>query len=404
MVRGLRDQPGPARLAAVHRRRHLCLHVAQCGTGLRCEERQAAVDVQPQHSRRAAALQRRAREPRHRGLERQDHHGHAGCPPGRASTRRPARKSGPPTRFPTASASGEMGKHYSITMAPRVAKGKVFIGASGGEYGVRGWIAAFDAETGKEVWRFWTVSGRSRPRDSRPRRWRRPRKPGAVSGGRSPAAAARCGMRPSTIRSPTCSTSAPAMLRPGMTNTREPTLGDDLYTASIIAVKPDTGEYVWHYQETPGDSWDYDAVSPMMTADLVIGWTQAARHHAALEERLLLRARGQDRQAAERRSLHRSELGDGRGPEDRPPASSTGGALRKAPWDLAPGVQGGHSWHPECLQPGYRPGLHPRLGGLLHDGRSPAGQRSDARPVQSRHQHGRASRSEQTAALRALAA
>jgi quinohemoprotein ethanol dehydrogenase len=54
---------------------------------------------------------------------------------------------------------GEMGKHYAITMAPRVAKGKVFIGGSGGEFGVRGWIAAFDAETGKEVWRFWTVPG-----------------------------------------------------------------------------------------------------------------------------------------------------------------------------------------------------------------------------------------------------
>ena len=54
---------------------------------------------------------------------------------------------------------GEMTNHYAITMAPRVAKGKVFIGASGGEFGVRGWIAAFDAETGKEVWRFWTVPG-----------------------------------------------------------------------------------------------------------------------------------------------------------------------------------------------------------------------------------------------------
>src|SRR5665213_724557 len=54
---------------------------------------------------------------------------------------------------------GEMGKHYAITMAPRVAKGKVFIGASGGEFGVRGWIGAFDADTGKEVWRFWTVPG-----------------------------------------------------------------------------------------------------------------------------------------------------------------------------------------------------------------------------------------------------
>src|SRR3984957_7864013 len=54
---------------------------------------------------------------------------------------------------------GDMTKHYSITMAARAAKGKIFIGASGGEFGVRGFIAAYDAETGKQVWRFWTVPG-----------------------------------------------------------------------------------------------------------------------------------------------------------------------------------------------------------------------------------------------------
>ena len=52
-----------------------------------------------------------------------------------------------------------MRTNYSITMAPRVAKGMMFVGGSGGEFGVRGWIAAYDAETGKEVWRFWTVPG-----------------------------------------------------------------------------------------------------------------------------------------------------------------------------------------------------------------------------------------------------
>ena len=51
---------------------------------------------------------------------------------------------------------------------------------------------------------------------------------------------------------------------------RDPTGGDNLYPASIVAVKPDTGEYVWHYQETPADTWDYDAVSPMMTADVSV--------------------------------------------------------------------------------------------------------------------------------------
>ena len=51
---------------------------------------------------------------------------------------------------------------------------------------------------------------------------------------------------------------------------RDPNSGDNLYVASLIAVKPDTGEYVWHYQETPGDSWDYDAISPLVTTDLTI--------------------------------------------------------------------------------------------------------------------------------------
>ena len=60
-----------------------------------------------------------------------------------------------------------MRKKYSITMAPRVAKGKMFVGASGGEFGVRGFIAAYDAETGKEVWRFWTVPGDPAKRTTR---------------------------------------------------------------------------------------------------------------------------------------------------------------------------------------------------------------------------------------------
>ncbi len=218
---------------------------------------------------------------------------------------------------------GEMAKHYAITMAPRVAKGKVFIGASGGEFGVRGWIAAFDADTGKEVWRFWTVPGdpakgfENKALEKAAKTWSGEWWKSAGGGG--------------TVWDAAVYDPVTDLLYFGTGNaspwnerTREPTLGDDLYSASIVAVKPDTGEYVWHYQETPGDAWDYDAVSPMMTADLNIGGKKTARHPAALQERLLLRARGQDRQAAQRRSLHRRELGHGRGPEDRPPECRTG--------------------------------------------------------------------------------
>ncbi len=88
---------------------------------------------------------------------------------------------------------------YSVSMAPRAAKGKIFVGASGGEFGSRGFIAAYDAESGKEVWRFWTVPG-DRPRAMRPVRSRRKSSPrllqrGTASTGRTPAVAAPCGIR-----------------------------------------------------------------------------------------------------------------------------------------------------------------------------------------------------------------
>ncbi len=117
------------------------------------------------------------------------------------------------------------------------------------------------------------------------------------------------------------------MPRPGMRASAEPTLNDDLYPASIVAVKPDTGEYVWHYQETPGDAWDYDAVSPMMTADLTIG---GHKKHVILQPSkngffyVLEATTGKLHQ---RRSVHRSELGHGSGLEDGPPEGRAGGAL-----------------------------------------------------------------------------
>ena len=94
--------------------------------------------------------------------------------------------------------TGDQSKALTITQAPRVVKGRVIIGMSGGEYGIRGYISAYDAETGKLAWRFYTVPGDPRSR-SRTRPWRWPRRPGAASGGSS-AAAARRGTRSPTTR------------------------------------------------------------------------------------------------------------------------------------------------------------------------------------------------------------
>jgi PQQ-dependent dehydrogenase (methanol/ethanol family) len=159
-------------------------------------------------------------------------------------------------------------KAYTITGAPRVIKGKVIIGNGGAEYGVRGYISAYDAQTGKMLWRFYTVPGDPRSHSKR-RSSRRPRRPGTASGGSS-AAAAPSGIRWPTTRISICCTSAPGNGSPWNQQYRSPGGGDNLFLSAIVALKPDTGEYVWHYQSTPGETWDFTATQHIVLADLTI--------------------------------------------------------------------------------------------------------------------------------------
>ena len=237
----------------------------------------------------------------------------------------------------------------SITMAPRVAKGKVFLGASGGEFGVRGWIAAFDAETGKEVWRFYNVPGdpakgfeneaMERAAKTWSGEWWK------LGGGGS--------VWDATVYDPVTDLLfyGTGNGTPWRASARDPKLGDNLYIASIIALKPDTGEYVWHYQATPGDNWDYDATSPMMTADLTIDGEQK---HVLMQPNkngflyVLEAATGKLLSADKFTEVNWAthvDLKTGR-PQVVPAAR-----YENRPWNLAPGVQGGHSWHPNAYSP-----------------------------------------------------
>jgi quinohemoprotein ethanol dehydrogenase len=245
---------------------------------------------------------------------------------------------------------GEMGKHYGITMAPRVAKGKVFVGASGGEFGVRGFIAAFDAETGKEAWRFWTVPGdpskgfETKALEKAAQTWTGEWWKSSGGGG--------------TVWDAAVYDPVTDLLYFGTGNaspwnerTREPTLGDDLYSASIVALKPDTGEYVWHYQETPGDAWDYDAVSPMMTADLTLG---GQKKHVILQPSkngffYVLEAKTGKLISAD--AFTEVNWATGVDLKTGRPNVVPAARYEKDPWNLAPGVQGGHSWHPNAYSP-----------------------------------------------------
>jgi PQQ-dependent dehydrogenase (methanol/ethanol family) len=238
---------------------------------------------------------------------------------------------------------------FSITMAPRVAKGKVFIGASGGEYGVRGWMAAFDAETGKQVWRFHNVPGdpaqgfENAAMEAAAKTW------GGewwkLGGGGS--------VWDGAIYDPVTDLLyyGTGNGTPWRASARDPSGGDNLYIASIIALKPDTGEYVWHYQTTPGDNWDYDATSPMMTMDLTI---DGAQKHVLVQPNkngflyVLEAATGKLLSADAFTEVNWATGVDLK--TGRPQVVDTA-RYEKAPWNLAPGVQGGHSWHPNAYSP-----------------------------------------------------
>jgi quinohemoprotein ethanol dehydrogenase len=157
---------------------------------------------------------------------------------------------------------------YTITGAPRVAKGKVIIGNGGGEFGVRGYVSAYDSETGKLVWRFYTVPGDpSKPFESpilakaaqtwSGEWWK-------LGGGGAVWNAIAYDAELDQLYIGTGNGT------PWSQKFRSPKGGDNLFTCSILALKMETGEYLWHYQEDPGDAWDFDSAEDIILADLTI--------------------------------------------------------------------------------------------------------------------------------------
>ncbi len=159
---------------------------------------------------------------------------------------------------------------YTITGAPRVYKGKVIIGNGGAEYGVRGYITAYDAKSGKQQWRWFTVPGDpSKPFEDESmakaaKTWDPAAKYWEAGGGGTAWDTMAFDPELNLMYVGTGNGS------PWAHKKRSPAGGDNLYLASIVALNPDTGKYVWHYQETPGDNWDFTSTQPMILADLTI--------------------------------------------------------------------------------------------------------------------------------------
>ena len=160
-------------------------------------------------------------------------------------------------------------RSYTITGAPRVIKGKVLIGNGGAEFGVRGYLTAYDADSGKQLWRFWTVPGDPKlPPENEAMRiaaktwygdgWLK------WGGG-------------GTVWDSMAYDPELDQLYIGVGNGspfnyqfRSQGKGDNLFLSSIVALRPDTGDYVWHYQTTPAEMWDYTATQHIVLADLTL--------------------------------------------------------------------------------------------------------------------------------------
>ncbi len=156
---------------------------------------------------------------------------------------------------------------YTITGAPRVIDGRVIIGNGGAEFGVRGYVSAYDADDGRMVWRFYTVPDKPGRNEAAHLKAAEPTWTGEwwkLGGG-------------GTVWDAMAYDPELDLLYIGVGNGspwsqayRSPDGGDNLYLSSIVALEPATGKYVWHYQTTPGDVWDYTATQHIMLADLEI--------------------------------------------------------------------------------------------------------------------------------------
>jgi alcohol dehydrogenase (cytochrome c) len=145
---------------------------------------------------------------------------------------------------------------YSFTMAPLVVKDKVIIGPAGGEYGIRGFIAAYDAKTGQQAWRFNTVPGPGEPGHQT---WEGETNAWEHGGG---------SIWVTGSYDPDLNLMYWGVGNPGPDWNGDPRPGDNLYTDSVVALDPDSGKLKWHYQFTPHDEFDYDSTQVPVLADL----------------------------------------------------------------------------------------------------------------------------------------
>ncbi len=240
-------------------------------------------------------------------------------------------------------------RSYTVTGAPRVFKGKVMIGNGGAEFGVRGYLTAYDAKTGKQAWRWFTVPGDpGKPYENAAmamaaKTWDPSNKYWEAGGGGTPWDTMAFDPKLNLMYIGTGNGS------PWSRNLRSPGGGDNLFLASIVALNPDTGKYVWHYQETPGDNWDYTSTQPMILADLKIaGKARKVILHAPKNGFFFVIDRTNGKFISAKNFV---DVNWATGYDANGKPMEVAGMRGDKPADSIPGPFGAHNWHPMSFNP-----------------------------------------------------
>jgi alcohol dehydrogenase (cytochrome c)/quinohemoprotein ethanol dehydrogenase len=242
-------------------------------------------------------------------------------------------------------------KNLTITGAPRVVKGRVIIGMSGGEYGIRGYISAFDAETGKLAWRFYTVPGDpSKPFENKAMEMAAKTWSGEwwkLGGGGTTWDA--ISYDPDLNLVYFGAGNGIEWAR----NYRTKSKGDNLFTSSIVALDADTGAYVWHYQATPGEEWDFDAVQQLTLADLTIDGKPRKVIMQANKNGFFYVLDRRDGKLISATAFVPVNWASGVDPKTGRPIENPGIRYDETgkPARMMPGALGGHSWQPMAYSP-----------------------------------------------------
>nr|MBX2872779.1 PQQ-dependent dehydrogenase, methanol/ethanol family [Saprospiraceae bacterium] len=241
-------------------------------------------------------------------------------------------------------------KPYTITGAPRVFKGKVIIGNGGAEYGVRGYITAYDALSGEQAWRFFSVPGNpdeefeNDAMKMAAETWDPAGKYWEAGGGGT--------MWDAMAYDPELN-----LMYVGVGNgspwnrrLRSPGGGDNLFLSSIVALNPDNGEYAWHYQTTPGDHWDYTATQTLILAELEIEGQERKVIMQAPKNGFFFvidRTNGEFISAENFVDVNWASGYD----ENGRPMEISEADYKDGAYEAIPGPYGAHNWHPMAFSP-----------------------------------------------------